>query len=190
MVQTDAMNIPRRVIVTSLVASLGVLSLAACGDAGAGAGGAESAAGQNHELVGKPGPDFSVDTANGQGKVSLSGLKGKVVIVDFWATWCDPCKKSFPKLQDLYTKYQASGLEIVGFSEDDDNSPDIAAFGTSHGSKFPLAWDDGKSVASQWKPPSMPSSFIVDRNGIVRFAHLGYHDGDEAEIEKELKSLL
>ncbi len=184
------MKISRRLVITSLVASVGVLSLVACGDTAASSGGAESAAGKNHELIGQPAPDFSVDSVNGQGKVSLSALKGKVVIVDFWATWCDPCKKSFPKLQDLYTKYHDSGLEIIGFSEDDDNSPDIAAFGTSHGSKFPLAWDDGKSIAGQWKPPSMPSSFIVDRNGIVRFAHLGYHDGDEAVVEKELKTLL
>jgi thiol-disulfide isomerase/thioredoxin len=153
-------------------------------------GGAESASGQNHELIGKPAPSFSVQSANGKGRVSLGSLQGKVVIVDFWATWCGPCKESFPKLQELYTKYQASGVELVGLSEDDENQG-IAEFGQAHGSvKFPIGWDDGKAIAGKYKPPTMPTSFIVDKNGIVRFAHVGYHDSDQAEMEKELKTLM
>lgn len=163
----------------------------ACGSAGGGGGGSDgtTAAGAGHPLLGSPAPLFSLDTANGKGKFDLGKVKGKVVVVDFWATWCDPCKKSFPKLQELYTKYNASGMELIGLSEDEENAG-IKEFGNSHGAKFPLAWDSGKSVAGQWQPKSMPSTFVVDRNGIVRFAHLGYHDGDEAEIEKEVKSLL
>jgi peroxiredoxin len=116
-------------------------------------------------------------------------MEGKVVVVDFWATWCEPCKKSFPKLQDLNVKYKASGLEVVGVSEDDEKGG-IKEFGATYGVKFPLGWDDGKSMAGKWQPKSMPASFIVDRKGIVRFAHLGYHDGDEVEVEREVKSLL
>jgi thiol-disulfide isomerase/thioredoxin len=164
------------------------MGLAACGESSG--GGADSASGSQHELIGKPAPSFSVSTANGKGKVDLSSLKGKVVIVDFWATWCGPCKESFPKLQELYTKYNSSGLEIVGLSEDDENQG-IAEFGQAHGSvKFPIGWDNAKSTAGQYKPPTMPTSFIIDKNGIVRFAHVGYHDNDQAEIEKELKTLL
>jgi len=152
--------------------------------------GADTAAGQNHELIGKPAPSFSMNSANGKGKVELIGLKGKVVLVDFWATWCGPCKESFPKLQELYTKYQAQGLEVVGLSEDDENQG-IAEFGQAHGSvKFPIGWDSGKSIAGQYKPPTMPTSFIIDKNGIIRFAHVGYHDNDQAEIEKELTTLM
>jgi len=164
------------------------LALAAC-DSGTG-GGAETASGASHELIGKPAPTFSVSSANGKGTVSLASLKGKVVVVDFWATWCNPCKESFPKLQELYTKYQSNGLEIVGFSEDDENQG-IAEFGQAHGAvKFPIGWDNGKAIAGQYKPPTMPTSFIIDKNGIVRFAHVGYHDNDQDEIEKELKTLL
>ena len=166
-----------------------ILGLSACGESSG--GGADSASGQNHELIGKPAPSFSVASANGKGKADLASLKGKVVIVDFWATWCGPCKESFPKLQELYTKYSSNGVEIVGLSEDDDNSPQIAEFGQAHGAvKFPIGWDSAKSIAGQYKPPTMPTSFIIDKNGIVRFAHVGYHDNDEAEIEKELKTLL
>ena len=166
-----------------------ILGLSACGESSG--GGADSASGQNHELIGKPAPSFSLTSANGKGKADLASLKGKVVIVDFWATWCNPCKESFPKLQELYTKYNGNGVEIVGFSEDDDNSPEIGNFGQAHGNvKFPIGWDSGKAVAGQYKPPTMPTSFVVDKNGIVRFVHVGYHDNDEAEIEKELKTLL
>jgi peroxiredoxin len=166
--------------------SLIAVMLAAC-DSG---GGAESASGSQHELIGKPAPEFSVQTANGRGKVDLGSLKGKVVIVDFWATWCGPCKESFPKLQELYTKYSGSGVEVVGLSEDDENQG-IAEFGQAHGSvKFPIGWDNGKSAAGQYKPPTMPTSFVIDKSGIVRFAHVGYHDNDQAEIEKELKQLM
>lgn len=172
-----------------LLALTSLAALIACGTAGSGGADTNTAASGAHPLIGSPAPGFALDTANGKGRFDLAKVKGKVVVVDFWATWCDPCKKSFPKLQELYTKYNASGMELVGISEDEESSG-IAEFGNSHGAKFPLAWDNGKSIAGQWQPKSMPSTFVVDRNGIVRFAHLGYHDGDEAEIEKEVKSLL
>jgi cytochrome c biogenesis protein CcmG, thiol:disulfide interchange protein DsbE len=112
-----------------------------------------------------------------------------VVIVDFWATWCEPCKKSFPKLQDLNVKYKTSGLQIIGMSEDDDKGG-IKDFGSTYGAEFPLVWDDNKGVAGKWNPGSMPATFIVDRKGVVRYIHKGYHDGEEVEIEKEVKGLL
>jgi cytochrome c biogenesis protein CcmG/thiol:disulfide interchange protein DsbE len=168
------------------------LSVVACGGAGGGQGAADpssASGGGGQGLVGNPAPEFSLESMNGQGKVSMEGMKGKVVVVDFWATWCEPCKKSFPKLQALNVKYKASGLEIVGISEDDEKTG-ITEFGQTHGAKFALGWDEGKRIAEKWGPSSMPSSFIVDRKGIVKFVHLGYHDGDEDEIEKQVKSLL
>ena len=131
---------------------------------------------------------FDVTQANFQNDV-LDASFDQPVLVDFWATWCEPCKKSFPKLQEINVKYKASGLEIVAISEDDENQG-IPEFGTTYGAKFPLLWDDGKAIAGKWQPKSMPATFIVDRKGVVRFVHLGYHDGEEAEIEKEVKSLL
>ena len=189
----------KRVSTTSFAlvafASLGL----ACGSSGGGATadkGADSPASAgdkgaaDHPLVGQPAPDFTVTSVNGQGSVTLSKMQGKVVIVDFWATWCEPCKKSFPKLQELNVKYKASGLEIVGISEDD-HKKGISDFGTTYGAKFPLGWDgDSKPIAGKWQPKSMPGSFIVDKKGIVRFAHLGFHDGDEVKLESEIKSLL
>ena len=142
---------------------------------------------KNSKLVGNPAPDFSVSRVDGQGDIKLSALKGKVVLVDFWATWCKPCIKSFPKYQELYVKYKDK-LEIVGFSEDEDKDG-IEAFGKTHGVKFPLAWDEGKSIAGKYDPPSMPTSFLIDKEGVVRFAHFGWENGDEAQVERELKEL-
>ena len=148
-----------------------------------------SGGGGGEGLKGNPAPDFEVETVNGMGKVSLKGMEGKVVIVDFWATWCEPCKKSFPAFQALNVKYKDSGLVVVGISEDDEQSG-LAEFGETHGAKFPLGWDEGKKIAEKWGPSSMPTTFVVDRKGIVRFVHLGYHAGEEDEIEQEVKSLL
>jgi peroxiredoxin len=124
-------------------------------------------------------------TTSGQ----LEITRGKVVVVHFWATWCEPCKRSFPKLQALFAKQQQNGLEIAGVSVDDDQT-DVAAFAKRFGAKFPVGWDDGHRVSGQYKVESMPSTYIVDKDGVIRFVHQGYHDGEEAEIEREVRSLL
>ncbi|MGH7297394.1 MAG: peroxiredoxin family protein [Polyangiaceae bacterium] len=189
MVRIHAMS--NRVIVSlRLALAASVLPLLACGSTDAGGSGAAS--GGEGGLVGNPAPDFSVKAVtNGSGTVSLKSLRGKVVLVDFWGTFCEPCKKSFPKLQDLNTKYSASGLRIVGISEDESDDKDkIPGFATTYGAKFPLGWDEDKTIAKHYKPETMPSSFIIDKKGVVRFAHVGYHDGEEVEVEKEVKDLL
>ena len=147
----------------------------------------EESAGSGTAEKGKKAPTFSLKNVNGKGKVTIP--EGKVVIVDFWATWCEPCKKSFPKFQELYVKYKASGLEIAAVSVDDDKDG-IAEFAKTHGAKFPVGWDKGHKVADVWKPPSMPTTIVVDKKGIIRHIHTGYHDGEEAELEKEIKDLL
>ena len=172
-------------------AALAVAPLAVgCGGAAAESGGASDGAGRG--LVGRAAPDFSTAAvANGKGTVALGALRGKVVLVDFWGTFCEPCKKSFPKLQDLHGKYGASGLRVVGISEDEaEDKNKIGDFASAYGAKFTLAWDADKSIASSYKPETMPTSFLIDKNGIVRYAHVGYHDGEEEQIEKEIKELL
>jgi cytochrome c biogenesis protein CcmG/thiol:disulfide interchange protein DsbE len=171
------------------VVVLACLLATGCGGAAGSGPSPSSPAGAAHPLIGASGPDFTQKTVRDGKAVSLHALRGKVAIVDFWATWCEPCKKSFPKLQELNTKYKANGLEIVGISEDDDPQG-IPTFADGLGARFSLAWDDGKAIASKWRPKSMPTTFVLDRQGVVRFVHFGYHDGEELEIEKEVKSLL
>jgi peroxiredoxin len=180
-------------IVRSAAGALSVVaaSLAfGCGGAAAESAGASS--GSPGGLVGQAAPDFAATAVvNGKGKVALADLRGKVVLVDFWGTFCEPCRKSFPKLQNLHGKYAASGLKIVGISEDEaEDKGKIADFASTYGAKFTLAWDADKSIAQSYKPETMPSSFLIDKSGVVRFAHVGYHDGEENDIEKEIRELL
>lgn len=166
------------------------ISLAGCATAegGKGADSAEDASG----LVGNPAPDFSVKPLSGsKGTVSLKAMHGNVILLDFWGTFCEPCKKSFPKLQDLYAKFSGQGLQIVGVSEDEvDDKDKIPTFASTYGAKFAVAWDEDKAIARRYKPETMPSTFIIDKRGIVRFAHAGYHDGEEVQIQKEIEELL
>lgn len=187
--------------------SLGVLaacllSLSACGgetpdaktpssssgSSGSSGGTEPKSSGGGGVKVGDKAPALSVDSLNGSGKAAIA--PGKVTLVDFWATWCEPCKKSFPKYQELYVKYKDSGLQIAAVSVDDEDAKkEIPGFAKNHGAvKFPVGWG-GKTVAEQWKVENMPSAYIVDKNGVVRHIHRGYHDGEEAEIEKEIKAL-
>ncbi len=134
-------------------------------------------------------PDFALEQVPGPGKVTLRGLKGKVVILDFWATWCEPCRASFPKLQELHERYKQSGLQIVGISLDDDPK-EIPSFVKTYGAKFAIASDPSKDLAKKFNVKTMPSSFVLDRKGVVRFTHEGYHNGDEVELERQIRSLL
>jgi peroxiredoxin len=176
---------PNKRLKFSLACALASL-LTACG--GSGGSGAKSAESERHPLVGAPAPDFALKAQYGKKRVSLEDTRGKVTIVDFWATWCEPCRESFPAYQGILEKHE-SELAIIGVSVDD--APDeIPAFASSTGVKFPLAWDDGQAVAGKYEPPTMPTSYVIDQNQVVRYVHVGFKRGDEKEIEKDVVSLL
>jgi thiol-disulfide isomerase/thioredoxin len=144
--------------------------------------------GSGHAEVGKPAPDLAIQTLNGKGKISLDSLQGKVAVIDFWATWCGPCRQSFPKLEEL-SKKMGDKVEIVGISVDDDQKG-ILDFVKETGVSFPIGWDEGHSLASRWQVGTMPTTFILDASGKVRFIHDGYHDGESTLMGKELAGLL
>jgi cytochrome c biogenesis protein CcmG/thiol:disulfide interchange protein DsbE len=163
------------------------LSSLSC-DAGAGGSGPSSAADAQHPLLGAAAPAFELSSPDGKQKVSSSAYTGKVVVVDFWATWCAPCKQSFPAYQRLAQKF-GSKLAVIGISVDEDPAG-IAKFAKDTGAKFPLAWDDGQIPSKSYQPSTMPTSFVIDQGGIVRFVHSGFHAAEEREIESEIESLL
>jgi len=163
------------------------LSLFACA-AGGGPGSPNSAADAEHPLLGAAAPAFELEAPNGKQRISLAEYTGKVVVIDFWATWCAPCKESFPVYQRLAQKFGGK-LAVIGISVDED-SRGISKFAHETGATFPLAWDDGQITSKSYQPPTMPTSFVVDQTGIVRFVHSGFHSGEEREIEAEINSLL
>jgi peroxiredoxin len=157
--------------------------------------GPEDASKDPARLVGRQAPAFSVAPATGPAgaapsDIVLDRLHGDVVLVDFWGTYCGPCRRSLPHLQALSARYEADGLRVVGISEDGADDGKVAAFAKAHGLKFALAWDQDGAIARRYGPESVPSSFLIDRQGIVRYTHVGYHPGDEVEIEREIKELL
>jgi thiol-disulfide isomerase/thioredoxin len=121
---------------------------------------------------------------------SLPNTAGKVVLVDFWASWCGPCKASFPCFNSLQAKYGPKGLVIIGIGVDDDAAK-YKSFAEKMKATFTLAHDTGHKAASFFNPPSMPSSYIVDRKGVIRYVHTGFHGAKtEAEYVTEIESLL
>jgi thiol-disulfide isomerase/thioredoxin len=150
--------------------------------------GASSAGDEQHPLLGAAAPSFELSSPNGKQKVSLASYAGKVVVVDFWATWCTPCHESFPAYQRIAEKYGGK-VAVIGISVDEDPAG-IPKFVKETGAKFPLAWDDGQITSKSYQPPTMPTSYVIDASGIVRFVHSGFHAGEEQEIETELDSLL
>ena len=176
-----------RVSLSGLLAALA----ASCGAVVDATPGPESGA-DSAGLVGNPAPDFHVQAlSGGRGDVSLKEFRGNVVVLDFWGTYCGPCKHSFPKLQDLHASYASRGLRIVGISEDEaDDKSKIATFANAYGAKFTIGWDEDKAVAHRYRPDVMPSTYVIDKKGIVRFVHVGFHDGDEVAMRKEVEGLL
>lgn len=134
----------------------------------------------------KGAPNFVLQDLDGQ-NVSLSGLKGKVVVLDFWATWCPPCRASLPGVEKLHQTYAGRGLVILGIALDSGDWDSVKDFRTEYGITYPVlkGTDD---VAQQYLVRTIPTFVIVDREGNIRKRYIG--SGSEEQIEKEIKPLL
>jgi thiol-disulfide isomerase/thioredoxin len=125
----------------------------------------------------------------------LSGAKipdtaGKVVLVDFWASWCGPCKLSFPTLNKLHQTYASKGLVVIGIGVDDDAAK-FQSFANKMKASFCLVHDSQKKAAAHFGPSSMPTSYLVDRKGVIRHTHTGFHGAKtEAQYIREVEALL
>jgi len=133
-------------------------------------------------------PDFTLRGADGR-NVRLDELRGQVVLVNFWATWCGPCREEMPRLETLYEKYGKSGFVLLGVNVDDDPAAAVAAAAKLKVS-FPVLLDTDKSVSKLYKLNSMPTTVVIDRDGKMRFLHRGYRAGTESDYEQQIRGLL
>jgi len=114
---------------------------------------------------GQPAPPLDAPAMRG-GAVSLARLRGRVVVVDFWASWCEPCRRAIPTLDALARRHGARGLTVVGVSVDDD-AANAARFARELRPSFPLVHDASHQIAERWAPPAMPTTYVVGRDGVV-----------------------
>ena len=146
-----------------------------------------SAGGVSAQEVGSRAPAFDLATA--AKPVRLADLKGQVVYLDFWASWCAPCKQSFPFMSEMQAKYGPRGFTVIGVNVDQKRE-DADKFLTSTPAKFTVGYDSAGKVAEVYQPKGMPTSYLIGADGKVRAVHVGFKDSDRERIEAEIQSAL
>jgi peroxiredoxin len=135
-----------------------------------------------------PAPDFVLDSNTGK-PIKLSGYKGKVVMINFWATWCGPCRDEWPLLESIYKQYQKQDFVLLGVNVEPDSKPAEDWLKATPVS-FPILFDTKSEVSKMYEVSGMPSTIIVDRKGNVRVIHHGYKPGDENEYQDSIRKLV
>lgn len=158
-------------VLVAALAWLGLLPLAAAAD-----------------IVGKPAPDFALRSMKGP-SLRLSEHLGEVVVINFWATWCGPCRQEMPLLDALYGKYQLAGLTLLSVNIDESVEPAIEMAQTLKVS-YPVLFDARKEVSRAYEVSAMPLTVLVDRAGVVRYVSEGYKPGYEKRYTEKLRELL
>ena len=133
-------------------------------------------------------PSFTLPSRAGD-TVSLAQLKGKVVMLNFWASWCGPCRQEMPLLDQMHKRYSALGFTLVGVNVDA-NSKDAEEWLSKTPVSFPVLFDRESKVSAMYEVSAMPSTVFIDRKGNVRYLHRGYKAGDEGEYLNQIRALL
>ena len=130
-----------------------------------------------------------IDLPGIAGTVQLDNLKGKVVYLDFWASWCQPCKKSFPWMREMKELYADQGFEVLAVNLDKER--ELAdAFLQAADVNFEVAFDETGESASMYKLRGMPSSYLIGRDGKIYASHIGFRENDKSQLEQAIKNLL
>jgi cytochrome c biogenesis protein CcmG, thiol:disulfide interchange protein DsbE len=137
-----------------------------------------------HASALRPAPDFSLADLSGR-TFRLSDYRGKVVVLDFWATWCDPCKQEIPHFIEMQSKYASQGLQVLGVSMDDDEAP-VRQFQQQFKMNYPVALGSPELADQYGGILGLPITFVIDRNGRIAARHVGATDVSviKAEIQK------
>jgi thiol-disulfide isomerase/thioredoxin len=137
---------------------------------------------------GAPAPGFQLPSS-GSGPLALSDLKGQVVLINFWASWCGPCRQEMPVLEQLYRKYKPAGFTLLGVNVEP-KSGDALGFLKGTPVSFPILFDTTSKVSTLYEVTGMPSTVILDRKGNVRYVHHGYKPGEEGEYLDQIRTLM
>lgn len=138
--------------------------------------------------TGQPAPDFTLAGADGK-PLQLAALRGKLVYLDFWASWCAPCRRSFPWMNAMQEKYGSGGLVILGVNVDQ-RRPDADRFLAQVPAKFTIAYDPQGAAPKLYAIKGMPSSVLIDREGRVLLTHAGFRDEERDELEARMRAAL
>jgi peroxiredoxin len=142
---------------------------------------------QSSEVSG-PAPDFTLKSNQGK-NLKLSEHRGDVVLLNFWASWCGPCRQEMPELEKLQARYQDYGFTILGVNVEEDSSKADKVLRKTPVS-FPILYDTSNKVSKAFDVRAMPSTVMIDRDGNMRYLHKGYVPGDEAQYAKWIKKLI
>ncbi len=132
-------------------------------------------------------PNFDLTDLNGA-SLTLASSRGKVILLNFWATWCPPCKAEIPHFKELYTQYQPKGLEIIGIALDQGGVADVAPFAREQAINYPLVIGNAQVVESYGGIRGIPTTFLIDKKGRIAAKYVGYQD--KQVFEKEIRVLL
>jgi peroxiredoxin len=138
---------------------------------------------------GTPAPAFSLPTVDGTGELSLADLRGRVVLVNFWATWCKPCEDEMPAMERLYQRLAASGFELVAISVDEDPEA-VRRFRDRFGLSFPILMDPERKVAAAYQTFRFPESVLLRPDGVVVERFVGQKEWDAAAYVERIRRLL
>jgi len=135
-----------------------------------------------------PAPDFILASRAG-GEISLAALRGQVVMINFWASWCGPCRQEFPALDEMYRKYKPMGFTMVGINVESEKS-DAERFLGMQPVTFPIVFDPDNKVSGSYGVSAMPTTVLVDRQGRLRWQHRAYKPGDEAKYIEQIRAMV
>jgi cytochrome c biogenesis protein CcmG, thiol:disulfide interchange protein DsbE len=138
---------------------------------------------------GMPAPPFSTHRLDG-GTVALESFRGRVVLLNFWALECPPCRIEMPELEKIHRRYSGRGLSVVGVTEMDPARDAVARFVAATGVTYPILLDPGARIGALYRIEAHPTSVVIDARGIVRFVNVGYLKGEEKEIERAVREAL
>jgi len=139
-------------------------------------------------LEGQAAPDFALKSSTGE-NLRLSEYRGDVVMINFWASWCGPCRQEMPLLDELYARYERVGFDLLGVNIDDDSRRAMQMI-KELGVTFPVLFDAQKDVSRLYEVEAMPVTVLVDRDGNIRHVHKGYKPGYEDKYLDEIRALL